>query len=1077
MVPEDRSKRTVDGVLADYFTRRDNGEDPSPNQYLRRYPELSAELLSFFRKEGLLSDHLDFCGVHAESSQFADYKIHNELGRGGLGVVYRASHLPTGNQVALKLLSMPAAHDTKHVMRFETETITLRQLDHPHIVKVLGSGHNAGAPYYAMQLIDGKNLRDWIADLDVEGDSNGYARKICRMLQPIADALVHSHELGILHRDIKPSNILIDENDKAYLVDFGLARLPGATTLTMTGDVVGTLRYASPEQIAGERTAVDERTDIYSLGATLWEALARRPVVASDDRRTIIHDVLSVEPITTRSVGADTPYDADTIALRCLAKEPMDRYQSASDLSDDLRRFTAGEPIRASRPSMSELTLRWARRNHKLMTASLLGMALLTLFSLTSFVVIYHAKNVATFALAESNRHQKVAQQNEEKTLRLLYVSDMQNANDAWHAGNWAEMNAKLDGILDYDPECKLRRVAWNLLKQQGKRQAEALFQSESSVYTIAYSPCGKLLHCGCADGMIRIRDAVTGAQIYEFQSGQHEVNHIVFSPDGSSFASAGDDGTVKLWRSGSYELIREFSVGSEIVWTCAFSDDGERLLTTGSQSFLVFRVSDGALLDKRTGSEEPRGVRLIRSMGANRVLTAQGLGLRSWTVTDEKATCEERYDVSLEEGGYVTDMCLSEEDEFVITSHRNGRNVVVRDLHSFEPIASDSYVRNLNQLVLFPKKGVVVGSTAEGDIRVLELTKENGIVSGTRFVSGWVEPREPLAMLSSPDQLQLVYSVKDRVFRIDLAQRLERKASPVSEHTASGYIVSTPYSANHATVTPTEIRFGPGAADVVETKSVDAAVSSDGERIAAITPGGHICVWNTQSKELCCDLVLPNQQLNRLEFCPSGKRVLLRRTEDVEHEHRGQLDWNVVESKDALYVFDLDSKKISSTGDTRIAPLLALDHGNRFVYLNELTLVCRDASTLEVLWKKSREIDQVNFSAMTIHPKENLLAVATFDGQFEIINTVDGSVVESHRLGFPIISMAWDAAEERFYMGVSPAGLLILDSQTYRQLAMIPDHCGVGLSLIDSGRKLAFCRAEGCKSILLPRQTRFHGY
>src|SRR5581483_4929721 len=188
-------------------------------------------------------------------------------------------------------------------------------------------------------------------------------RAIARIAAQVADALDYAHEAGVVHRDVKPGNLLLDSKGAVWVTDFGLAQVTARAGLTQTGDVFGTLRYMSPEQAAGRRSEVDHRTDVYSLGATLYELLTLAPVFAGSDRRKLLHRVLNVDPVPPRQVDRSIPAELETIVLKALAKAPADRYATAGELAADLRRFLEDKPILARRPTWAGRARKWVRRH------------------------------------------------------------------------------------------------------------------------------------------------------------------------------------------------------------------------------------------------------------------------------------------------------------------------------------------------------------------------------------------------------------------------------------------------------------------------------------------------------------------------------------------------------------------------------------------------------------------------------------------------------------------------------------------------------------------------------------------
>ena len=207
-----------------------------------------------------------------------------------------------------------------------------------------------------------------------------FCRNVARLGAEAADALDHAHGLGILHRDIKPANLLIDPHGALWITDFGLARFPSDLSLTHTGDMVGTLRYMSPEQALARRGVVDQRTDIYALGVTLYELLTLRPAFDGRDHQELLRQIALDEPVSPRRLNPAVPRDLETIVLKAMAKDPSSRYATAQELAADLRRFMDDQPILARRPGLLERTLRWARRHKELVVtaAAILVLALIS---------------------------------------------------------------------------------------------------------------------------------------------------------------------------------------------------------------------------------------------------------------------------------------------------------------------------------------------------------------------------------------------------------------------------------------------------------------------------------------------------------------------------------------------------------------------------------------------------------------------------------------------------------------------------------------------------------------------------
>ncbi|MCO6456287.1 MAG: protein kinase [Pirellulaceae bacterium] len=344
-------------LLDDYLEQLKAGRAPHREQLLADHPELARQLEACLAGIDFIQRTSD---APAVPSVIGGFRILREVGRGGMGAVYEAEDLTLGRRVALKVLRFGPVADSSAVDRFRREAETVAGLHHTNIVPIFAVGTEHGVNYYVMQFIAGRSLAEVAGDdkpLDV--------RQVAAWGLQAADALEHAHRRGVIHRDVKPSNLLLDGDDRIWLTDFGLARRRDDVTLSLTGALLGTPRYMSPEQASAARGQVDHRTDIYSLGATLYELATGRPVYHAESPHAILNQILSSDPLPARGVRPDVPRDLETILQKCLARQPADRYGSAAELAADLRAFLEGRPIQARRAPPLERLWRWTRKHHR----------------------------------------------------------------------------------------------------------------------------------------------------------------------------------------------------------------------------------------------------------------------------------------------------------------------------------------------------------------------------------------------------------------------------------------------------------------------------------------------------------------------------------------------------------------------------------------------------------------------------------------------------------------------------------------------------------------------------------------
>jgi serine/threonine protein kinase/WD40 repeat protein len=461
---DDELARVLETVMADI----EAGRPVDVERMLTDHPTVADDLraclasLRFIEKgAGTLACADDDRAPSMEN--LGDFRIRREIGRGGMGVVYEADQLSLGRKVALKVLPFAAALDAKQLQRFQHEAQAAAHLHHQNIVPVYFVGAERGVHFYAMQYIEGKTLAGLIAELrhqagltNQEGDLHpepaaggdavtekganaaetprggpiraatlargstegstrtpGHFRMVANLGIQAAEALEHAHQLGIIHRDIKPGNLMVDGRGKVWITDFGLAHIQGDAQLTLTGDLVGTLRYMSPEQALAKRVLVDQRTDIYSLGVTLYELASLEPAFGGRDRQEVLRRIAFEEARPPRRLNRAIPIELETIILKAIEKNPADRYATAQALADDLRRQLEDRPIWARRASLVQKARKWCRR-HKAVawTALAFTVVLLGTVAVFSLVTAYR-----------TGRQLEATRQAEVEATRQLYRS------------------------------------------------------------------------------------------------------------------------------------------------------------------------------------------------------------------------------------------------------------------------------------------------------------------------------------------------------------------------------------------------------------------------------------------------------------------------------------------------------------------------------------------------------------------------------------------------------------------------------------------------------------------------------
>ena len=311
-----------------------------------------------------------------------DYELLDVVGRGGMGIVHKARHHALNRIVALKVTREDRVLTSETALRFRREAAAVAKLDHPHIVPIYEVGESAGQQFYSMAFIEGISLAQLVAVAPLT------SQRAAALLQPVAAAIAYAHSQGVVHRDLKPENILLDGSDRPRVTDFGAAVCSDADSrLTLAGEVLGTPSYMSPEQAQGAPHEVGPRSDVYSLGATLYCLLTGRPPFRSAAPLDTLKQVVERDPVSPRQLNPAVDRDLETICLKCLEKSPERRYASASELANDPRSASStSRPILARPASIIEKAARWCRRSPYVagLLASLVGV-FLTAFALVSW--------------------------------------------------------------------------------------------------------------------------------------------------------------------------------------------------------------------------------------------------------------------------------------------------------------------------------------------------------------------------------------------------------------------------------------------------------------------------------------------------------------------------------------------------------------------------------------------------------------------------------------------------------------------------------------------------------------------
>jgi serine/threonine protein kinase/WD40 repeat protein len=679
-------------ILTDaYLDALQHGTAPPVDEYAKRHPEFDERLLQLLPTIVMMEqagEQLDVdLATDAQSAssssvpdQIGDFRIVRRIGAGGMGVVYEAEEIKLGRRVALKVLSLDRLDRRDRVERFRREAQLASRLHHTNIVPVFGIGEEEGKFFYAMQFIDGLPLSDLIRILrdqqserfgkvsvyeGLESDgrdisnvdrSDGvepsdsstiierlsggtssanevtpYFRNAARFMQQAAESLAYAHSEGVVHRDVKPANLLLGLHGRLWITDFGLARQQDSG-LTQTGNVLGTLRYMAPEQLGSE---ADSRSDVYSLGLTLYELLTLTPARDASDHGSLLKQVSDASVELPRKARPEIPADLETICLRCVEKEPVQRYQSAQEVADELGRFLRDEPIKARPISWLGRLARWRRRNPTV--AALSGsLVVALLFGLIGVgwqwnraeiqrgLAEKRADDALVLSAAASREERKAReaaaaeQAARKRESELLFLARINLMGHNWENSDIAPMERVLAQTATEIDGRPGRELLWNswwnrthsdyarLEFPGGFCRADVSTEAGLVAVVAGGSKCvvyeleadGNLLSSDVEDGAVAVRHR-PGAELWRATHDESQFYFCRFSPSGQLLAVCGTDGSVRLFETRTGEQIREFGGHNAGVFCADFSRDERWLVTGGGGSQ---KYGDLVLHDLETG-------------------------------------------------------------------------------------------------------------------------------------------------------------------------------------------------------------------------------------------------------------------------------------------------------------------------------------------------------------------------------------------------------------------------------------------------------------------------------------------
>jgi WD40 repeat protein/tRNA A-37 threonylcarbamoyl transferase component Bud32 len=563
----------LDLIYKEVLARTAQGEKPDQDEYTRRFPNLEGALRPLFEVHQALEgqpeqvstvsqDQQTFSSqvqeVPGKAPELPGYELLERLGHGGMGVVYKARQKSLGRTVALKMVLAGAHASPEELARFRREAEAVAKLAHPNIVQIHEIGEHAGLPFLSLELVAGGALDKRL------GGAPQPARDAASLIETLARAVHHAHLQNVVHRDLKPANILMTDSGIAKITDFGLARLGAGSGQTQSGDILGTPSYMAPEQAAGRSSAIGPATDVYALGATLYELLTGRPPFRAESPLHTLRLVMDQEPVSPSRLQPGIPHDLVIICLKSLEKAPSRRYSSAEDLADDLRRFLDGRPILARETPAWERLLKWSRRRPALAALAAVSAAAVLL------IVLYNLWLQS--ALSDATHQRGAAQKALEERRRQLVQVLLADGARRLEEGDWFGSLLPLAEAARLDENDSQRAAIHAIRLNTILRQCPRLVQfwpHQGEVQHAEFSPDGQSV-LTAAGKRVTLWDLGPGKKVLHLNH-ETDIRSVAMSSDGRQVATAAADRRVHVWEATTGRPLGQLSSQDNEILRLAF--------------------------------------------------------------------------------------------------------------------------------------------------------------------------------------------------------------------------------------------------------------------------------------------------------------------------------------------------------------------------------------------------------------------------------------------------------------------------------------------------------------------------
>jgi WD40 repeat protein/tRNA A-37 threonylcarbamoyl transferase component Bud32 len=751
-----------------------------------------------------------------KNQKFGDYELLEQIAQGGMGLVFKARQLSLNRIVALKVIRAGQLASPVDVQRFRIEAEAAAHLDHPRIVPIYEIGELHGIHYFSMKLVEGGNLAQFMDDYVKDHQA------AARLLAAAARGIHYAHQRGVLHRDLKPANILVDRDGRPHVTDFGVAKRLGgecadghssvhssSASGTLSGGIVGTPSYMAPEQAAGKRDQLTLAVDIYSLGAILYEMLTGRPPFKAATQMATLKMVLEERPIRPRALNPRVDRTLEAICMKCLEREPSDRYHSAEDLVNDLERWLANEPIEMQRGNAWVRTVKWAKRRPTtaLMTALTVCIGFL---ALAGILWGQREAGAREQKLREAELARRAEQDRAEQTAAQLqlekYADRLSEAQRLLHASNQQAARQHLAACPS-----KLRGWEWYLLDREAREEPRLLRTGLAGGVTHA-AGAGAIVVFGTNQGKVAVADPALGRVLAAWQAHDSSITALAVDPAGQYLATSGTNGVVRVW---------DAATGAILLTLTGYSDAPMSLALNAQGQVAVALPSDGH-------------EQLVR-------------------IHDIHA---QRQPLELVVSGSVSQLAFSPNGSMLALGHADGRvNVWNLAAPSAPPAQVGPPRGEIVQLAFSPGSRRLAAAYGDGVIHAWPVGLGEG--PETRIVCG--QPVRSVAF--SPDDTSLVAALGTDVAVWDIRTRREtaRFALRGQEYKnavfqAGGHWLAGLTAGGTVTLWPLTRQEFEVVAEGFE-QGVTALATGKAERLAVLDGSGRATLWNTTTRRPVAEL------------------------------------------------------------------------------------------------------------------------------------------------------------------------------------------------------------------------------